>query len=314
MILVCGEALVDLFVSPDPESGVRTETVLGGSPFNVAIGLSRLGASARFFGGVSKDAFGQAIVAKLKRERVDLSVIKLSDRLSTISVVSTDEHGQPTYAFHGDGKADRDMTPADLPELDGRIDAITVGSYAIAVPPVGDALLALVRREAGRTTISLDPNVRPTVTPDMQAWRKRFEAFLPCAAIVKASEEDLRIGYGDTHSIGELVDRWHRAGPSLVVVTRGENGASAFLRGHGPISVPGRPVKVVDTVGAGDTFHAALLAFLSRIDRLAVQRLEDITMKEVEDALRYAVAASAITCMRKGADLPTDSEVRDYRA
>ncbi|MBS7699882.1 MULTISPECIES: carbohydrate kinase [unclassified Chelatococcus] len=309
MILVCGEALVDLFVSVDPVNDLAAEALLGGSPFNVAIGLSRLGAPAAFFGGISADPFGQAIGKKLAREGVDTSLVKHSERLSTISVVATDEHGQPSYAFHGEDKADRDVTFADLPRPNQGFEAITFGSYTLAVPPVSEALLALARREVGRATISLDPNVRPSVTPDMDAWRAKFETFLPYADIIKASEEDIRVGYGAACDMGELIARWLLSGPSLVVLTRGAHGASAYLRGHPEIRAEPLPVRVSDTVGAGDSFHAALLAYLGKIDRLARPRFMELGVEDLRKAMDFAIVASSITCARKGADLPTEADV-----
>ena len=310
MILVCGEALIDLFVASDPEDRLTTEAVLGGSPFNVAIALSRLGENASFLGGLSTDPFGQALTRKLVSEGIDLSYAVRSDRLTTISVVSADEHGQPTYSFHGEGKADRQVQSEDLPPaLSDKITAMAFGSYTMAVEPVADAFLRLAKRETGRLTISIDPNVRPMVTPDMAEWRRRFEAFLPYADIIKASDEDLSTAYGAQADIDDLVERWHAAGPSLLMVTYGARGAAAYLRGHEPVFVPGRKVAVVDTVGAGDTFHAAALAYLARIGRLAQPQFKDLTVPELQETLRYAVAASSVTCTRRGANAPIHSEV-----
>lgn len=305
MILVCGEALIDLFVSDGPEGDMRTEAVLGGSPFNVAIALSRLGQKAAFCGGLSRDRFGRALAQKLTSEGVDLSWSIHPDRLTTISVVATDSSGHPSYSFHGEGKADRHVTEADLPStLPADIEAITFGSYTMAVSPVADAFLTLAKREFGQRTISIDPNVRPTVTPDMAEWRNRFEAFLPYASIVKASDEDLATAYpgADTES---LVRRWHEAGPSLILVTHGKDGAVGYLSGESPVASPGRRVQVVDTVGAGDTFHAAVLAHLSGSGRLDRARFDGLTPSELQRTLEFAVAASSITCTRKGANVPT---------
>jgi len=312
MILVCGEALIDLFVTKGQGGRLDTEAVLGGSPFNVAVALSRLGEPASFFGGLSTDSFGQALEQKLGAEGVDLSYAVRADNLTTISVVAADERGHPSYAFHGEGKADRQVGARQLPPvLPESFKAITFSSYTMIVEPVGDSFLKLAEREKGRLTISIDPNVRPTVTPDMSAWRRRFEAFLPHADIVKASDEDLALAYGEGPDIDTLVARWHAAGPMLVMVTYGSKGAAAYLRGHEPVFVPGRAVLVVDTVGAGDTFHAAALAYLSGIDRLAKPLFQNLTIPELTAALRYAVTASSITCTRQGADLPRHQEVMD---
>ena len=310
MILVCGEALIDLFVDGRSSSGLKTEAVAGGSPFNVAIALSRLGRGTAFCGGISQDSLGRILTQRLASEGVDLSYVVHSDRMTTISVVATDETGHPAYSFYGDGTADRQVTTADVPSrLPDAIEAITFGSYTMAVAPVADAFLALAQREGERLTISVDLNVRPTVTPDMTEWRHRFEALLPYAAIVKASDEDLAMAYGTDANIGDLIQRWQAIGPQLIMVTHGEHGATGYLRGQKPVSVPGRKVHVVNTVGAGDTFHAAALASLAGIGRLTRHQLLRLTVSELQLVLRYAVAASSLTCTRQGADVPTAAEV-----
>lgn len=310
MILVCGEALMDLF--PADGAGARhlVEAVPGGSPFNTAIGLSRLGAASGFLGGLSNDGFGKLLRDRLEAENVDLAYAVASDRLTTLSVVQRGDDGGATYAFHGEGKADRAVTEADLPAaLPDDCRALTFGSYTLAVTPVADAFLTLAKREKGRRAISIDPNVRPTVTPDMGAWRSRFEGFLAQADIVKASDEDIHAAFGPYASTDEAAQGWLDAGASLVFVTRGPHGASAYSA-VGRIDVAGRPITVVDTVGAGDTFHAAVLAELDRRERLAPATLPALTGDELREVLAYAVTAASITCTRKGADLPRDPEVR----
>ncbi len=310
MILVCGEALVDLFVHDAGSDSITTQAVLGGSPFNVAIALARLGQPAGFYGGISQDRFGGLLVEKLKSHGIDLSHVVRPNRLSTISVIATDEGGSPSYSFHGDGKADRLVELRDLPpELPKDVEALTFGSYTITVPPVCDTFLALVKREAGRRMISIDPNVRPTVTPDMAEWRQRFEAFLPYANMVKASDEDLVTAYGDAVDIDGLAKSWHAIGPSLVLITHGSRGATGYLRGQAPMFAPGRSVEVIDTVGAGDTFHAAILAELARTDRLRLDRFHALPVAELKAAIDYAIAASSVTCTRAGADVPTQDDV-----
>ncbi len=307
-ILVCGEAIVDMFVRHEAGT-MRAEPALGGSPFNVAVGLARLGVPTSFFGGLSSDVFGVAIRERLRAEAIDITHVVATDRLTTISVVGTDATGHPAYAFHGEGKADRSVDIADVPAaLDADIRAIVMGSYTLAVEPVAAAHLALARREAGTRLISLDPNLRPTVTPDIARWRGQFAAFLPCAGIVKASDEDLGAAFpGTPHR--ELMESWFAAGVALGVVTHGAKGAVAWRRGREPIVVPGLPVATVDTVGAGDSFHAALLAWLDRSGALSREALPALDDARVSEALAFAVAASAITCSRRGADPPRAAEM-----
>lgn len=309
MILVCGEALVDLFLDPAQGSEIAGRAVAGGSPFNVAIGIRRLGGTSAFCGGLSTDVFGQLLSGMLAREGVSLDFAKVSERLSTISVVATNASGVPSYAFHGEGKADRMLDASDLPAaLPDHVKAMTFGSYTLAVDPVGAAYLALARREAPRRVISLDPNVRPTVTPDMTAWRQRFETFLPLADIVKASDEDIALGYGHDADVATVAARWLAAGPRLVVVTRGGAGATAF-HASGTQNMPGRAVKVIDTVGAGDTFHAALLARLDSLGLLSKSGIAGLDGTTLANVMRHAVTAASITCSRRGADLPTAADL-----
>ncbi|HUL07205.1 MAG TPA: carbohydrate kinase [Candidatus Acidoferrum sp.] len=309
MILVCGEALVDLFILSENGARLGAEAVAGGSPFNVAIGLARLGCPAALCTGLSTDRFGRLLTDVLSREGVNLDYAMRTPRLTTISVVATDREGHPVYSFHGEGAADRNITIADLkPDLPPAIEAVTFGSYTTVVEPVAGAYLALAQREAEQRIIFLDPNIRPTVIGDIRNWPSKFRPFLRTATIVKASDEDIATAYGADTSIADVARDWMAQGPSLVVVTRGGNGAVAFL-GERTIEVPGRKVDVVDTVGAGDTFSAALLAGLRRFGRLAPKRVGALDLETLGSVLSYAIIASSITCSRRGADLPTASDV-----
>ncbi|GGK30002.1 carbohydrate kinase [Salinarimonas ramus] len=317
MILVCGEALIDLFVGADDGTALDARAVPGGSPFNVAIALARLGRSAGFCGGLSTDRFGDVLASRLARDGVDLALAPRLTASTTIGVVARRPNGDVSYAFHGHGAADRVITSADLPAaLPEAVRALTFGSFSTAVDPAGAAYLALARREAGRRVISLDPNLRAMVTPDLAAWRERMGDFLALADIVKASAEDVADGFGVAHGdrAGEarLAESWLAGGARLVVVTHGPDGARAYLGGSGGtvvVEAPGRAVSVADTVGAGDTLHAGLLARLDErglLDRDALARLD---AGAVSDALAYAIAAASITCERAGANPPRAEEV-----
>jgi len=310
MILVCGEALVDLFVNENSDVGLTASVTLGGSPMNVAIGLARLDERVAFCGGISSDRFGLALRQKLQAEHVNLDFSIKSECLTTISVITTDSLGQPNYSFHGEGKADREVSFSMMPDrLPDDVSALTFGSYTLAVAPVADSYLALARREAGHRVISVDPNLRLNVTPDLEHWKKRFDAFLSLADIVKASEEDITLAYGDDVKIDEVVAGWFASGPSLVLVTQGANGATGYLKSGGKISVPGKQINVVDTVGAGDTFHAAILSYLNKSHQLGKTSIADLSLQVLGRAIDFAVTAAAITCSRQGADLPTKAEV-----
>lgn len=304
MILVCGEALVDLFLDPPEGAEMAGRAVAGGSPFNVAIGLARLGVPVGFLGAISRDGIGAMLAERLTREGVDPRFIVRSERLSTISAVATGADGQPSYGFHGEGAADRFLMPSDLPaELPPEVRALSFGSYSMAVEPTGATLALLAEREHGRLVISVDPNLRPGVVPDMALWADAAERFYRTATIIKASDEDVRIAGGGKLPLQEAAAYWLRLGAKLVVITRGAEGAVGFCAA-GTVEVPARPAGVHDTVGAGDSFHAALLARLSQTDRLSIAGVAGLDLAALGDLLNYAVTAAAITVGRRGADLP----------
>ncbi len=309
MILVCGEALIDLFVTRRGRSEMSTRAVAGGSPFNVAIGLARLGVRTAFLSGISRDHFGAFLADRLACEGVDDGFLVRTDQPSTISIVATTDDGQPNYTFHGEGAADRSLQLTHLPgRLPDDIQALTFGSYSMAVEPVGATFAALAQREHGRRVISVDANVRPTVVSDMRSWAAAAERFYRTATVIKASDEDVRIAWGGRLSIADAAAYWLNCGAHLVVVTEGVRGATAFTI-DGSASVPGRSVVVRDTVGAGDTFHAALLAQIAKTGRLHPQAIAALDLSAIRELLAYATVAAAITVSRDGADLPTADEI-----
>lgn len=299
VVLVCGEALVDVFdAAPD-------RPVPGGSPFNVAIGLGRLGCPVAFLGGISTDDHGALLIRSLAGAGVDTRFVLLTDRPTPAALVSTDAAGHPTYAFRVDGTADTALTPEALPTtLPSGIKAIAIGSYPIAVAPMADALAALAAREGAHRVVSIDANVRPALAGDLAVWRRRFAALVAHAAIVKASDEDLCAAFGADCDVAALARGWIEQGVSLVIVTLGSAGATAWF-GVESMTIPGRAVRLVDTVGAGDSFQSALLARLYHRGLLDREALRCLAPADADDALRYAVAAASITCSRLGADPPT---------
>jgi len=308
MILVCGEALIDLFLGEADGTVLAARALAGGSPFNVALGLVRLGAPVGFFGGVSTDRFGTFLEQTMAREGIGTGWLKRSARPTPLAVISTDATGHPAYTFHAHDCAERDLLSADLPSPDPAITAIVLGSYTLAVEPVGSTLLALAERDAGRLVVSVDPNLRPSVVGDLHAWRQRFDRFARAATIIKLSREDLSAAYGEDADPAACAARWLADGALLVVITDGAAGATAYHSGH-RLHWPGRPVAVVDAVGAGDTFHAALLARLAQQGLLTRAALATLDAASLADLLRYAITAASITCTRRGADLPSRADV-----
>ncbi|WP_428640916.1 carbohydrate kinase family protein [Roseibium sp.] len=307
MFLICGEALFDLFGEASSGDSLSFDARIGGSPFNVAMGLARLGEDAAFFGGISRDALGERLVQKFRTEGVSEDYILRTDHLTTLSVVQKDEHGHPAYTFYGAGAADRMVTTDDLPDFPEPPLFLHVGSYTALVDPVATALKTLIERERPHTLISFDPNIRPTVVSDMMLWRQNTEAMVPLTDVVKVSDEDLELILPG-EPVDEVVRKWLALGPDLVVVTRGGNGATAYTSDL-KIDCPGVRVTVEDTVGAGDTFQAALLAGLKQLGATGRDRLSGLDETRINNLLAFAVRAAAVTCSRRGADLPRMTEL-----
>jgi fructokinase len=307
MFVVCGEALMDVYMGESTPTGMRLDARIGGSPLNVAQGLARLARPAAFLSTLSTDAMGERLLASLVAEGVDTSLVLRSDAPSTLSVVSIDATGVPRYDFHGDGAADRQLTPRLLPALPAATRVLQFGSYALVVEPVGSTLRALAAAARARCLIAYDPNVRLNVEPDIARWRALVEDMVALAHLVKVSEEDLALLYPG-ESAEQVAPRWLMRGAALVVVTRGGAGSSAWTA-KVRADAQSRPVKVVDTVGAGDTFQAALLTWLDEHDALAPATLAALDHGQLEALLRFAAQAAAITCSRRGADMPRRREL-----
>ncbi len=307
MFLICGEALYDVFPVAETSAGFTLDARIGGSPFNVAVGLSRLGRRVAFFTGLSSDPLGRRLEQALADEKVDTGYLVKKQNPTTLAVVGLTASGVPHYTFYGHEAADRVVTTADLPKLPAEIAGLHFGSYSLVVGQTADALEAMAHRQAAGRLISLDPNVRLSVEPDAAVWRRRVESFSQIADIVKVSDEDLDLLFpGD--SIDSAIARWHSRGVSLVVVTRGAEGAVASLRGE-VFEAPGRKVDTVDTVGAGDTFQAALLCALEELGKGTKAGLAELTLDDCRRGVAFAISAAAVTCSRRGADLPRRPEV-----
>ena len=227
MFLVCGEALFDFFLEDEqgPEAATYSARA-GGSPFNVAIGLLRLGHDAGLLTGLSRDLLGQRLEQVLAAEGVSTAYAIRTSRPSTLSLVGLDAAGVPAYQFYDNGSAGTGVTEADLPDLGAEVGGLHFGSYSLAVAPAADAFAALARGKGDRF-VSVDPNVRPTVEPDMDVWRERLAALFPLADLVKVSTEDLALlwpGVATETVASDLIAK----GVGLVVVTDGGEGGDGL--------------------------------------------------------------------------------------
>ena len=259
MILCCGEALTDFIPRLTQEGAPAFEPKVGGSVFNTAIALGRLAVPVGFFGGLSTDFFGDQLREALTASRVDYSFAPISERYTILAFVKL-VGGQARYSFIDEGSACRMLAPEDLPDLPDAIIALHLGSFPLALEPCGSAFEALCRREYQARVIHFDPNIRANLIKDRVSHRQRVERIVAMADIVKMSDEDLA-WMAPGKSPEAFAADWLKRGARLVVVTRGKDGALAFTSRF-KCEAPGARVKVADTIGAGDTFTAGLLAAL----------------------------------------------------
>jgi fructokinase len=302
VIVVGGEALVDLV-----EDQELLRPVAGGGPFNTAIALGRLGVPVAYLGTLSHDYYGGVFARLLIDNGVDMSLVRWSDAPTPLAVVHRQEDGGVNYTFYVTGTSFTDLSPDEVPALPESASAIHVGTLGLAVDPPAAAYEALLKREAGRRTIVLDPNVRPAVFGDQALYRARFERLAGLANIVKLSADDGAWIYPGLEP-ADIVARVLALGPGLVAITLGEGGAiAASADGHA--RVPAVPVTVADTVGAGDSFGAALLAALVEHEAFDPETTRPLDDALLEQAVAYAVTAAAITCTRTGAVPPYRAEI-----
>ena len=307
MFIVCGEALFDVFATGDTPTGIGFDGCIGGSPFNVALGLARLGQPVGFLGGVGTGFAGERLMRALAEEGIATGCVARIDAPTTISLVGLDAQGVPSYAFYGHGAADRLLQPEHLAAVPASANCFHFGSYAMVVEPTGATQRQLVQRERGRSVISYDPNIRTNVEPDLAVWRATLAWMLSRTHLLKVSDEDLSLLFPGRR-VEQFAAEALEAGVRLVVVTRGAEGAVGFTREEAVVVAPER-VQVVDTVGAGDTFQAALLTWLAEHGHLTPEGLGRLGREHVAPALRFAARAAAITCSRRGADLPRRNEL-----
>jgi fructokinase len=302
-VTVIGEALIDLVQLGAP-GDYRARP--GGSPFNVAVGLARLGHRTSLMARLADNTFGRILRTHAAAEGVGLTCSPHAAEPTTLAVVSMDDEGRATYDFYLDGTADWQWTQAETTRIPPDTAVLHFGSVASWTPPGSEHIHSAVQRlrAHGAALISYDPNIRPALLGNPTRSRQSVERGVGVAHIVKASREDVEWLYPDT-PIERIAARWLDLGSLLVVVTDGPDGAHAFHSDAGSISRPGRKVAVVDTVGAGDAFTAGLLGALLRRGLHTPQTFAAAAPAELASAVDDAVLVSALTCERLGADPPT---------
>lgn len=306
MILCCGEALIDMLPRTTTLGEDAYAPYAGGAIFNTAIALGRLGVPTGFFTGLSDDMMGDILRNTLRESAVDYSYCATLSRPTTVAFVKLVD-GHATYAFYDEGTAGRMITEAELPALGDDCEALHFGAISLIPEPCGSTYEALLKREHGKRVISLDPNIRPGFIKDKDAHMGRIRRMADMADIVKFSDEDLA-WFGLDGDEETLARHWLHHGAKLVVVTRGAQGAVGYTANH-KVTVPSERVSVVDTVGAGDTFDAGVLASLKMQNLLTKQQVAKLDEDQIAKALALGARAAAVTVSRAGANPPWAKEI-----
>ena len=306
MILSCGEALIDMLPRETTKGEAGFAPYAGGAVFNTAIALGRLGIPSGFFCGLSDDMMGDILRKSLTESGVDHSYCATSSRPTTIAFVKLVD-GQATYAFYDENTALRMITENDLPALGDDCEALHFGAISLIPEPCGSTYEALMAREHKKRVISLDPNIRPGFIKDKVAHMARIKRMSAMSDIVKFSDEDLD-WFEMEGDIETLAAYWLKAGAKLVIITRGADGATGYTERFST-TVKSERVEVVDTVGAGDTFDAGILASFKLQGLLTKEKIATLDEEAVRKAFAFGAKIAAVTVSRAGANPPWASEV-----
>ena len=308
MILCCGEALIDMIPEQTVQGPDGYVPRSGGAIFNTAIGLGRLGCRTGLLSGISTDMFGHQLMADLRASNVDTRYVIRSDRPSTLAFVKLSD-GHASYSFFDENSAGRMIAPHDLPTSIEDVSALYFGGISLACDPGAETYAQVAEAFAPNCVVMIDPNIRPSFIKNEQVFRDRLERLFGVADIVKVSDEDLNWIIQNTDSLEAKVAQLQTLGPSIVILTRGSAGAQAWSPNGQTVFVASQKVDVVDTVGAGDTFNAGVLASLSDAGLLTKTEIQTMSENDVAKALRFGAQIAAINVGRAGANPPWRDEL-----
>ncbi len=307
MILSCGEALIDMLPRTTTLGEPAFSPYAGGAVFNTAIALGRLGAPSAFFSGISTDMLGEILTDTLAASKVTTDLCARSSRPTTVAFVKL-VNGQATYAFYDEATAGRMLSQDQLPTLPADISTLFFGGISLVNDPAASTYEALQSREAGSRVIMIDPNIRlGFIAGQEDSYRARITRMVQRSDIVKLSDEDLH-WYAGSGDLAALARGILAKGPKVVFITEGAKGAHAITATEQRFT-PSRKVEVVDTVGAGDTFNAGVLAALYTRGVLTKAGVASLDAAALDAALELGTQAAAVTVARAGANPPWAQEL-----
>jgi fructokinase len=303
MIISCGETLIDMIPIQGANGEQGFQPLVGGALFNTAIGLGRLGAEVAMISGISNDLFGQQLEQALAASHVQTNLLVRSDLPTTLAFVRLN-NGHADYTFYDENTAGRNIQLDDIQPLPEHANCLYFGGISLISEPCADTYCALAEREGANRVIMLDPNIRPSFISDEGVYRRRLERMIAVADIVKVSDEDLDWLVPGHKAIADKITRLRKSPAQLFIVTRGADSCMAYGAQGLFVEQPVQTAKVVDTVGAGDTFNSGLLASLSQQGHLTKASLPLIQHEQISTALAYGAKVAAVTVTRAGANPP----------
>lgn len=308
MIICCGEALIDMISVVNDQGETMFMPKCGGAVFNTAIALGRLDTNVGFISGISNDLFGQQLVDTLQQSQVDTRFVVSTDLPTTLAFVQLTQ-GQASYTFYDENTAGRMLDPKCLPAIPSESDALFFGGISLISEPAADYYAALAIRESHDKAIMLDPNIRAGFIKNESRYRDRLNRMIAHTDILKVSDEDLDWIIPEQQSLADKITQIATMGPDIVLLTRGNQGAAAYRKGQLAANVPAQTTTVVDTVGAGDTFNAGVMAQLANGGLLKKSTLANISDTQLSLALTFGAKVAAITVSRAGANPPWLNEL-----
>ncbi|SON54819.1 Ribokinase [Hartmannibacter diazotrophicus] len=307
MLLVCGDALIDFVPVKSADGRDAYVPAVGGSCLNIAVAIGRLGAPSGLVAGISTDMFGAMLADHLKASNVSFDYLTRSASETTLAFVRIVD-GEPHYAFYDEATAASRWTYTPGSIDFSRIAAVHVGSTTLIHDPVSSETAKMVAEAAGKTIVALDPNCRPTLTKDRDDYRRRIEALIAHADILRMSDVDFEFLFDDADWDAKAAE-WLGIRPAIVLITRGGDGVTVYHAGAGKLQVGARKVEVADTIGAGDTFQGGFLTALYEGGYLSREKLEAMTAKEISACVDFGIRAAAVTVSRPGANPPWRHEM-----